>query len=224
MYDGGFDLKQLTGNLRVDEALSLSIADVVDGRRQIKCVGDNRFGHFEMSGSCASDGSDCVLVRIYAPKQQARPRRRAAPAPKREPSQRARQPTKRRKLEKYGGKEPRFDPEGKDEVRSARTPSTRRGQVDARRGLDVGRPLAEVFEAVAAAQKNGRVPVLSAPSRTIEEASRDIKHLLEPSTVPETTRERLQSPQPQKPRSGKLRPFGCFDGETAATTLLSEIV
>ena len=210
VYDGGFDLKQLTGNLRVDEALSLTIADAVDGRRTIKCVGDNRFGHFEMSGSCLEDGTDCVLVRIYAPKQVARPRRRAAPAPKREPSQRARQPTKRRKLEKYGGKEPRFDPEGKDEVRSARTPSTRRGQVDARRGLDVGRPLAEVFEAVAAAQKNGRVPVLTAPSRTIEEASRDIKQLLEPSPVPETTRERLQSPQPQKPRSGKLRPFGCF--------------
>ena len=35
-YDGGFDLKQLTGNMRVDEALSLSIADVVDGRRTIK--------------------------------------------------------------------------------------------------------------------------------------------------------------------------------------------
>ena len=118
VYDGGFDLKQLTGNLRVDEALSLTIADAVDGRRTIKCVGDNRFGHFEMSGSCAQDGSDCVLVRIYAPKTVARPRRRAAPAPKREPSQRARQPTKRRKLEKYGGKEPRFDPEGKDEVRS----------------------------------------------------------------------------------------------------------
>ena len=32
VYDGGFDLKQLTGNLRVDEALS-SIADAVDGRR-----------------------------------------------------------------------------------------------------------------------------------------------------------------------------------------------
>jgi hypothetical protein len=223
VYDGGFDLKQLTGNLRVDEALSLTIADAVDGRRTIKCVGDNRFGHFEMSGSCLEDGTDCVLVRIYAPKQVARPRRRAAPAPKREPSQRARQPTKRRKLEKYGGKEPRFDPEGKDEVRSARTPSTRRGQVDARRGLDVGRPLAEVFEAVAAAQKNGRVPVLTAPSRSIEEASRDIKELLEPSSVPDATRERLQSPQPQKPRSGKLRPFGCFDGATAATTLLSEI-
>ena len=89
MYDGGFDLKQLTGNLRVDEALSLSIADVVDGRRQIKCVGDNRFGHFEMSGSCLEDGTDCVLVRIYAPKQVARPRRRAAPAPRARTSQRA---------------------------------------------------------------------------------------------------------------------------------------
>jgi hypothetical protein len=65
-YDGGFDIKQSTGNLRVDEAFSLSIADVVDGRRAIKCVGDNCFGHFEMSGSCASDGSDCLLVRIYA--------------------------------------------------------------------------------------------------------------------------------------------------------------
>ena len=28
--------------------------------------------------------------------------------------------------------------------------------------------------------------------------------------MPETTRERLQSPQPQKPRSGKLRPFGAL--------------
>ena len=36
VYDGGFDLKQLTGNLRVDEALSLTVADVVDGRRSIK--------------------------------------------------------------------------------------------------------------------------------------------------------------------------------------------
>ena len=75
----------------------------------------NRFGHFEMSGSCAQDGSDCVLVRIYAPKQ-----RRPRPGPRRRRREPQRPTTdKRRKLEKYGGKEPRFDPEGKDEVRSA---------------------------------------------------------------------------------------------------------
>ena len=59
MYDGGFDLKQLTA-ICASTRPCLYIADVVDGRRQIKCVGDNRFGHFEMSGSCLEDGSDCV--------------------------------------------------------------------------------------------------------------------------------------------------------------------
>ena len=39
---------------------------------------------------------------------------------------------------------------------------------------DMRLALAEVFEAVAAAQKNGRVPVLSAPSRSIEEAARGL--------------------------------------------------
>ena len=73
------------------------------------------------------------------------------------------------------------------------------------------------FEAVASAQETGLVPVLRAPSRTIEEAASDVKKLVAPSDVPPQTRERLKSSQ----RGG--RRFGCFDGEQAATTLLSEI-
>ena len=156
MYDGGFDLKQLTGNLRVDEALSLSIADVVDGRRTIKCVGDNRFGHFEMSGSCLEDGSDCVLVRIYAPKQTGKAAT-AGRAGAETRTQSARpttdKTTEAREVRRQGAS---VRSRGKRRSAPRGRPPRDEGQVDARRGLDVGRPLAEVFEAVAAAQKNQR--------------------------------------------------------------------
>ena len=222
-YDGGFDLGLNEHKQNIAEVLRIEVDEVKDGRRQVRCEGDNKFGHFEMGGSCLEDGSDCVLVRTYAVKPIQRPRRRVALAPKRELSQRARQPARKKLKGKYGGKEPRFDPDEKEEVRSARTPSTRKQQGG--RFQDVGRPLAEVFEAVAAAQQNKRVGVLNAPSRTIEEAAADIKQLLEPLAVPPHTRERLKSPQQgqRRPSTGKLRPFGCFDGDTAATTLLSEI-
>jgi hypothetical protein len=84
--------------------------------------------------------------------------------------------------------------------------------------VDAGRPLADVFEAVASAQETGLVPVLRAPTRTIEEASLHVSYLVEPRDVPPQTRERLKSSQ-----RGAGRRFGCFDGDRAATTLLSEI-
>ena len=100
--------------------------------------------------------------------------------------------------------------------------AARRERLDGRRPekkmVDAGRPLADVFEAVASAQETGRVPVLRAPSRTIEEAASDIKKLVTIENVPPQTRERLKSSQ-----RGAGRRFGCFDGEQAATTLLSEI-
>ncbi len=84
--------------------------------------------------------------------------------------------------------------------------------------VDAGRPLADVFEAVASAQETGRVPVLRAPSRTVEEATTEIKKLVTIENVPPHTRERLKSSQ-----RGAGRRFGCFDGDRAAATLLSEI-
>ena len=62
------------------------------------------------------------------------------------------------------------------------------------------------------------MPVLRAPSRSIEEAASDIKKLVTIEVVPPQTRERLKSSQ-----RGAGRRFGCFDGDRAATTLLSEI-
>ena len=62
------------------------------------------------------------------------------------------------------------------------------------------------------------MPVLRAPYRTIEEAASDVKKLVTIENVPPQTRERLKSSQ-----RGAGRRFGCFDGEEAATTLLSEI-
>ena len=246
-FAGSFDLATPSGPRTVEESAAFGFAP--DGPRiAISATGANAFGAFSMAGSCAADGSDLLLVRKYDPPKKKTPKRKKKMTVKRNRKPAAAAPAKRVRTRsprppaapstagKFGGKEPRRDPESGGPASPSRNraaPATRGGHRGAAgESTDAGRPLAQVFDAAKRVRDEGGA-VSRAPSVTRAEARALVAGLVAPAPLdPDWVAENFKPEEPKQKKGSKqkkgaavreTRAFGGFNGAEAATSLVSEL-